>query len=289
MSDEIIGKVLGRYRVTRDLGSGGMASVFEAQVIDSGEVVALKMLPIHMVKNPEYLRRFRREYRVMAELDHPNLVPIREFDEIDGVYFYTMPFVTCPTLDQVLAAHEARQAQVPPDRVARIGVGLMAALDYIHAKGIIHRDLKPVNVFVSDEDHVMLADFGLVKAMRQTAITMRPTFLGTIEYAAPEQIDVTATVDHRSDLYQAGLILFQMAAGRLPFNRRNIEAMIEEKCFKEGLTSPRLINPAIPEALSLVIQKSTRSDPVERHQSAVEMQQALRLAVPEAFGGARHG
>jgi serine/threonine-protein kinase len=270
-----IGKQLGRYRIVEDLGSGGMTSVFKAAVEDTGEVVALKVLPPNLTKNNEYVRRFKREYKVMAELVHPNLVRIHDYTSADGIHFYTMSFVTAPTLDRILKELAQASRSMPWRRVTRIGIGLLTALAYIHEAGIIHRDLKPVNLFVGDDDHVTLADFGLVKAMRQTAITVTPTFLGTIEYASPEQIDVSATVDHRSDLYQTGLLLFQSAAGKLPYNRRDIETMITEKCFKDGLASCRLINPEVPEELDAVLVKATRTDPAERFGSAAEMRAAL--------------
>lgn len=273
MTDEFLGRVLGRYRLVQDLGSGGMTSVFKAVNEDTGAFAAVKVLPTHLTKNPEYVRRFRREYRVMSNLAHPNLVSIHEYDSTDGLHFYAMPFVEDPTLERILK--DAPGGRLSVARVVRIGSGLLQALGYIHDAGIIHRDLKPVNLFVSASDHVLLADFGLAKAMRQTVITMQPTFMGTIEYASPEQIDVSATVDHRSDLYQTGLMLFQAAAGGLPFPRRDIETMITEKCFKEGLAGVRTVNPDLSEAFEALIQKATRTDAAERFASAAEMREAL--------------
>jgi len=275
VSSEWIGRVLGRYRLLADLGSGGISSVFKAEETSTGRIVAVKILPANVTRNTEYLRRFRREYKIMAELDHPNLIRIEGHDEADGVFFYTMPFMEAPTLEEVLADCHQRKTTLPACRVVRIGIGLLEALEYIHDHGIIHRDLKPVNLFVGDNDHVILADFGLVKAVRQTAITVTPTFLGTIEYASPEQIDVSAKVDHRSDLYQTGLILFQAAAGRLPYNRRDIENIITEKCFKDGLIRVTTVNPSVPAALDEVLLRATRSDPEERFSSAREMRDAL--------------
>lgn len=272
----MMGRLLGRYRVVEELG-GGMTSVFKAVSEDTGAFVAVKVLPQHLTSNPEYVRRFRREYKVMSNLAHPNLVPIHEYDCTDGMHFYAMPFVDAPTLE-----HLCKGGRLPPARVARIGVGLLQALGYIHEAGIIHRDLKPGNLFVGPEDHVLLADFGLVKSMRQTAITLQPTFMGTVEYASPEQIDVSANVDPRSDLYMTGLILFQAAAGALPFPKRDIETMITEKCFKPGLPGLRTVFPDAPEALEAVISKSTRTDPAERYATAADMRDALAaLALPE--------
>ena len=284
MSDELLGKVLGRYRIVEDLGSGGMTSVYKAINEDSGRTMAVKVLPSHLTRKPEYIRRFRREYKVMANLAHPNLVAIHEYDCTDGVHYYSMPFVAAPTLDRVMEAAPGRR--LPPLRVARIGVGLLSALEYIHEAGIIHRDLKPVNLFVEEGDHVLLADFGLAKAMRQTVITMQPTFMGTVEYASPEQIDVSATVDPRSDLYQTGLLLFQAAAGALPFPRRDIETMINEKCFKEGLAAVRTLEPSVPEGLDRVIQRATRTDPGERWQDARQMREALEALLTSGELGA---
>jgi serine/threonine protein kinase len=276
----LVGQLLGRYRIEEEMGSsggssvGGMTTVYRAINEDTGEAVALKLLPAHFTRNPEYIRRFRREYKMMAGLDHPNLVSIREFDSHEGQHFYTMTLVKHPTLEWVLK--EAPGERLSPARSARVGISLLEALAYIHDEGIIHRDLKPANAFVTPEDHVILADFGLAKSMRQTAITMQPTFLGTIVYASPEQIDTSRELDHRADLYQAGLIVYLAAAGTLPYPKRDIESMIHEKCFKEGLNSARTLNPAIPQVLDDFLLKSTRTDSEERYQNAREMQAALK-------------
>jgi eukaryotic-like serine/threonine-protein kinase len=276
----LVGQRLGRYRIEEEMGStggssvGGMTTVYRAVNEDTGETVALKMLPAHFTHNPEYIRRFRREYKMMSGLDHPNLVSIREYDSQDGQHFYTMTYVQHPTLEWVLK--EAPGEKLAPARAARIGISLLEALAYIHDEGIIHRDLKPANAFVTPDDQIILADFGLAKGMRQTAITMQPTFLGTIVFASPEQIDTSRDLDHRADLYQAGLIVYLMVAGGLPYPRRDIETMIHEKCFKEGLASARTLNPAVPEALDGWLLKSTRTDAAERYQNAREMQAALK-------------
>jgi serine/threonine protein kinase len=274
-SSEWIGKKLGPYRIVEDLQSRGMTTVLKAIDETSGETVALKVLPAEVGRSSEYIRRFRREYSIMAELSHPNLMPIREYMAEDGYHFFSMPFISDPTLDTLLAPTNGRCTILPFPRLARIGIELLRALEYIHGLGLIHRDLKPVNIFVRPDDGILLADFGLVKAIRRTVITVTPTFLGTMAYASPEQIDVSAEVDQRSDLYQTGLILLQAAAGALPFPERDIEAMINIKCFSEGLASARSLNPDVPAALDAFITRSTKTEREKRFASATEMRQAL--------------
>jgi serine/threonine protein kinase len=277
--NNLVGKTLGRYKLVEELGStgttsiGGMATVFRATNEDTGEEVALKLLPANLTKKPEYIRRFRREYKLMSGLSHPNLVSIREYDSHEGQHFYTMSFVTWPTLETVLK--DAPENKLSPLRAARIGRELLDALVYVHGESIVHRDLKPANLFVSEDDRVLLADFGLAKGLRETAITLQPSFLGTIVYASPEQIDTSQNLDHRSDLYQLGLLVFLTVAGKLPYPKRDIETMIEEKCFKEGLASVRTVNAEVPEALDAWMIRATRTDPAERFQTAAEMRDAL--------------
>lgn len=274
-----VGARLGRYSLVEAAGQGSMASVFKARHEESGQIVALKILPGTITRDAERLRRFKREYRILSELDHPNIIRIFEYeaDETEGCHFYTMQYLEHPTLKAIISRHVVDEERtVPVDRAVRILANLLEGLEYIHGKDVVHRDVKPANCYVPPDDRTILADFGLVKATAMTAITMGPSFIGTPEYASPEQIMVDRNVDGRSDLYQAGLILYEMVAGRLPFGN-DLESILSDKCLADTIRSPREFNPGLPAGLECFILKSTAREAGQRYQTAREMGAALAV------------
>ncbi|MBI3890289.1 MAG: serine/threonine protein kinase [Candidatus Wallbacteria bacterium] len=272
---QVVGKRLGRYLVLADVGQGAMACVYKARDEETGRVVALKILPGQVTRDAERLRRFKREYRILAELDHPNIIHIYDADEAEGLNFYTMQYLEHPTLKKVIAQHvQEEERTVPVSRATAILANLLRGLQYIHSKSVVHRDIKPANCYIPENDQTILADFGLVKATAMTAITMAPSFIGTPEYASPEQIMVDKSVDARSDLYQAGLLLYEMVAGRLPFSN-DLEGIISEKCLQDSVKPPRSFNPALPGALETMVLKATAREATQRYQTAGEMLGAL--------------
>ncbi|MBI4865840.1 MAG: serine/threonine protein kinase [Candidatus Wallbacteria bacterium] len=272
---QIVGKTLGRYRVLADVGQGAMAAVYQAKDESTGRIVALKILPGQMTRDAERLRRFKREYRILAELDHPNIIHIYDADEADGLHFYTMQYLEHPTLQRVIQRYvKEEERTVPVERATAILANLLAGLEYIHSRGVVHRDIKPANCYIPADDSTILADFGLVKATAMTAITMAPSFIGTPEYASPEQIMVDKSVDERSDLYQAGLLFYEMVAGRLPFSS-DLESIIGEKCLADGVKSPRVFNPALSSKLESLVLKATTREVTQRFQTAAQMRAEL--------------
>ncbi len=272
---DIVGQRLGRFSVLSNLGQGSMASVYKARDEDSGQEIALKLLPGQITRYPDRLRRFKREYQVLSELDHPNIIRIYEFAEADGFHFYTMQYLEYPTLAKIIQEQSgANGGFVPFPRAVAITAGLVRGLSYIHEKNVVHRDVKPANCYVPESDQTVLADFGLVKATEMTAITMGPSFIGTPQYASPEQIMVDQGVDGRSDLYQAGLVLYEMVTGRLPFSD-DLESILSEKCLQDSVSPPTTHNSAIPESLEAVILKATSREAGARYGSGAEMLAAL--------------
>ncbi|MBI4871239.1 MAG: serine/threonine protein kinase [Candidatus Riflebacteria bacterium] len=269
------GKKLGRYTLLGELGQGAMASVYKAQEDGTGRFVALKILPGQITRDAERLRRFKREYRILAELSHPNIIRLLEADEAEGFHFYTMQYLEHPTLKAIIRQHVVDEERtVPVPRAVMILTNLLLGLDYIHSRDVVHRDIKPANCYVPTDDQTILADFGLVKATAMTAITMAPSFIGTPEYASPEQIMVEKGVDARSDLYQAALMFYEMVAGRLPFSD-DLEGIISEKCLQENIRSPRAFNPTLSPAVESFLMKATMRDAGARYANAREMMLAL--------------
>src|SRR5882672_7661654 len=215
------GTKLGAYEISSSLGAGGMGEVYRASDAKLGRDVALKVLPAEMARDPERLARFRREAKALAQIDHPNIVTIYSVEDFDGVHFLTMQLVEGLPLDRLISPNG-----LPVDQIIAIAGSLAAALAAAHEKGIVHRDLKPANVMVTADGRVKVLDFGLAKfaddsarpeADAATALQTRDgVVMGTVPYMSPEQI-AGRGVDHRTDIFSLGVILYEMASGQRPF------------------------------------------------------------------------
>src|SRR5271169_2509678 len=214
------GTKLGPYEIQNSLGAGGMGEVYRATDTKLGRDVALKVLPAEMAQDPERLARFRREAKALAQLDHPNIVTIHSVEECDGVHFLTMQLVEGQSLDRLIP-----QGGLPVEQIVEFASALGDALAAAHEKGIVHRDLKPANVMVTNDGRVKVLDFGLardVSASGETEATLTsagPTqdgiVMGTPSYMSPEQLS-GREIDHRTDIFSLGVLLYEMAAGTRP-------------------------------------------------------------------------
>ncbi len=205
----------GPFMVRSVLGKGGMGEVYSATQTALAREVALKVLPKRLAKDLEFTERFQREARAMASLSHAHIVSVYEFGCIDGRFYYAMERVEGTSLRALL-----QQRRLAPAQALRIIQQVCDALSYAHAKGIVHRDIKPENILIDSEGNAKLADFGLAKILRpegrQVALTGTMEVLGTLAYAAPEQIKNAKGVDHRADLYSLGVVIYEMLTGELP-------------------------------------------------------------------------
>src|ERR1041384_8233319 len=254
------------YRIERELGRGGMATVYLAHDLRHKRAVAIKVL------RPE---RFLREIETTANLRHPGILPLYDSGEADGFLYYVMPFVEGETLRDRLA----RERRLPVDDALQIAREAAEALGYAHARGVIHRDIKPENILLENR-HAVLADFGIAKAVSALgggSLTQTGLAVGTPAYMSPEQVLADATLDGRSDLYSLGCVLFEMLTGEAPF-----AAATPQRTIARRLTEPPpvLVAPR-PEAgpeLSGVMERVLATDPAVRHATAAEFANAL--AVP---------
>ena len=271
---DMIGKQLGNYKILEELGRGGMAVVYRAYQQSLNRYVAIKVLPSQFAFDREFVERFQREARAAAGLRHPNIVVIHDVGQEAGTYYIVMEYLEGRTLKQVIE----REGPLPAGRATRIMEQVAAALDYAHQRGFVHRDVKPANIFVGEGDRVTLTDFGIAKAASETQhLTQTGMLMGTPEYMSPEQAG-GGQVDHRTDLYALGVVLYQILAGRVPFRGTTPHATLHAVIY-ETPPAPRLVNPNLPPAVETVILKAVAKRPEQRFQRGADMVAALRAAL----------
>jgi serine/threonine protein kinase/tetratricopeptide (TPR) repeat protein len=274
----ISGSKLGPYEIQSSLGAGGMGEVYRATDTKLGRDVALKVLPAEMAHDPERLARFRREAKALAQLDHPNIVTIYSVEECDGVHFLTMQLVEGQPLDRLIPA-----AGLPVEQIVEIAGALGDALAAAHEKGIVHRDLKPANVMVSSEGRVKVLDFGLAKDVRAANIgdatltssqTQVGVVMGTPAYMSPEQTS-GRPLDHRTDIFSLGVVLYEMATGRRPFDG-NSSAELVSAILRDTPASVTDVRPDLPSDLARIIRRCLEKDPRHRVQTARDVSNEFR-------------
>jgi eukaryotic-like serine/threonine-protein kinase len=270
---------IGRYRVDGLLGTGAMGEVYRAYdpVID--RPVAIKVVRTELAAgsgSEQWLQRFRREARAAGRRFHPNIVAILDFGEDDGMPFLAMEYVDGRSLDAFLKT----SGPLDPARSVAIITQVLSALGFAHQNGIVHRDVKPSNIMVLNSGEVKVADFGIAR-IDASEFTIVGDLLGTPAYMAPEQF-VGAPVDKRTDLFAAGVILFEMLTGVKPFRGKSITEIMS---FMEtrGPEDIRALNPAVPDSLKLVITKALAFDPARRYEDAAGFSKAIVEAFPVRF------
>ena len=288
----MIGQHLLHYQITARIGSGGMGEVYRAEDSKLEREVALKVLPEHMASDPERLARFRREAKTVAALNHPNIVTIFSVEETQGVHFLTMELVRGRSLDELLLAEG-----LPVDRIVAVALSIVDALHSAHEHGIVHRDLKPANVMVGDDGEralngrVKVLDFGLAKLtpgggaqsdsqaadlgeMATLTRTQEGMVVGTPHYMSPEQA-CGGDVDHRSDIFSFGVMLFEMATGRRPFEGSSPIELLSA-VLKDPAPALGDLRPGLPRALGDITARCLEKAPENRHQTARELRDELR-------------
>lgn len=275
----LIGRTVGQNMIVESIGQGGMASVYRAYQPALQRFVAIKVLPTrHAIANG-FSERFVREARAVAQLNHPNILPILDFGQEEEFSYIVTKLVTGGTLKDRMG-----QAMNLPEFVRTIEQ-IAAALDHAHERGILHRDVKPSNVLLDEGDWVQLADFGLAKMMAgDTGLTTSGVGVGTPAYMSPEQ-GQGLSLDRHTDIYSLGVVLYEMVTGRLPYQAETPMAIIFKHIY-EPLTLPRLVRPDIPPMVEAVILKAMEKKPDDRYPSGGEMARALREAVEISETGA---
>lgn len=261
---------LGSYELVRRLGEGGMAQVYLARDVRLGREVAVKVLDARLADRPGFRERFLREARVAAALDHPNIVPLYDFGDLEHLLYLVMPYVSGGNLQDAL-----RRAPLPTGEVVTYGSQIADALEYAHKRGVIHRDVKPANMLVHADGRLMLSDFGLAKIIGSSGRPAAPRGhpdAGTPEYMAPEQIE--GRTDARSDIYALGVVLYLLLTGHLPFTGSTSKAVMEGHLYRIP-EDPRALNPAITPAMQNVVARALAKHSTDRYQTAGELGAAL--------------
>jgi eukaryotic-like serine/threonine-protein kinase len=279
----MIGQVIGNYRIVSELGKGGMGMVYRAEHVQLGRPAALKMLQQQLSSDATIVQRFFNEARAASAIDHPGIVEIYDFGtHSDGRAYIVMALLKGESLE-----HRLRRGPMPPHEGATIVAQAVAALAAAHACGIVHRDLKPDNLFLVPNDlmpggiQVKLLDFGIAKlADDQTAgfKTQTGALMGTPAYMSPEQCMGRADLDHRTDIYAVGCILFHVFCGRPPFTSDQGTGMMIAAHIRDAAPDPRSFEPRLPEALAAIVLRCLAKEPNARYQTATELRNALVAA-----------
>ena len=267
------GETFGAYRIVEPLGRGGMASVYRAYEAALDRYVALKVLPGEFLHDETFAERFRREAKVIARLEHPNVIPIHAFGIEGGIPWMAMRLVSGGALSSLLGG-----SRLTHERIITILRGAADALDYAHGRGVVHRDVKPQNILLDEAERVYLADFGIAKMVEGSgALTQTGMITGTPQYMAPEQA-TGQPVDQRVDIYALGVVAYEMLTGRVPFSADTPVAVL-----MKHVTEPMPIPPAssVPEPLVRALLKAMAKKPEERWPTAGAFVRALEHGLAE--------
>lgn len=265
----LVGRTIGRYKILEEVGQGGMSSVFRALELTTDRTVAIKVISPYLANEPQFQARFEREIRLLRRLEHPNIIPILDHGEAEGLAYIVMPFIATGTLHERL-----QQGPLDPVLGGRIIDQIASALTRAHEDGVIHRDVKPSNVLLDQEGNAILSDFGFARPQDASQNLTGSALIGTPAYMSPEQCR-GEPLDARSDQYSFAIMLYQITTGQLPFDGDTPMA-VAMKHVSVPLPRPRSVSPRLPEGVELVLIKALAKDPAHRFASVKDLNQAFQ-------------
>jgi serine/threonine-protein kinase len=271
MTDALLGKYINGYEILDVVGRGGMATVYRAQQLSMNRVVALKLLPEQFAQDDTYIQRFEQEVEIVSRLEHRNIVPVYDYGQYNGRPYIVMRYMNSGSVDELL-----RGGPLEMDQIVHIYEQIAPALDYAHTRKVLHRDLKPGNVLLDDDGGAYLTDFGIARVLGDQVgpgITTQGV-VGTPSYMSPEQAQ-GQPLDNRSDIYALGVMLFELATGKRPFESDTPYGIAVMQVTTQP-PQPRSINPALSLAVEEVILKSLRKKREERYPHAIGLAEALK-------------
>ena len=271
-SERLTGQMIGRYKILRSLGAGGMGEVYLAEDPSLGRKVALKILPSQFTQDPDRLRRFEQEARNASALNHPNIITIYEIGQWEKTHFIATELIEGETLRERMM-----KARLGLNDILEIGTQVAGALAAAHAAGIVHRDIKPANIMVRTDGYVKVLDFGLAKlaaAKTNLDVTDPGRVMGTVSYMSPEQA-LGETLDHRTDIFSLGVVLYEIATGIHPFAGKS-EASTYDAILHKNPARMNDANPILPIELDQIVRHALEKDPAKRYQSASELRADLK-------------
>ena len=266
----MIGKRVQKYRIERELGSGAMGAVYEAVDTLTERPVAMKVLRAELARQPELIERFRSEAVTLARLNHPNIAILYDFFLEGEDYYMAMEFVRGQPLESIIRT----AGRLEPSMAARIMSQTLDGLAHAHSMGVLHRDIKPANIMVTGDGRVKVTDFGIARVLGSSRMTRTGRIIGTLEYIAPERIRGDEA-DPRSDLYSAGVVLYEMLTGRLPFTAQTDFELIKAQLEQEPTPVSDLLTVGSAAEWDAVIQKAMAKSTGQRYQTAEEFAFAL--------------
>ncbi|HIE25528.1 MAG TPA: serine/threonine protein kinase, partial [Anaerolineales bacterium] len=272
-----IGKNVGAYRVMEKLGRGGMATVYKAYHANLDRYVALKVLYPAFLEDPNFLARFQREARLVAKLEHPNIVPVYDFADHEKQPYLVMKYIEGDTLKTRL-----NKNRLDTDEMWKVVEAVGAGLGYAHQQGILHRDIKPSNVIMAQDGKSYLADFGLARIAQSGESTLSSDMImGTPQYISPEQAKGEKDLDNRTDIYSFAVMLYEMVVGQVPFNSDTPFSIIHDHIYSP-LPMPHLVNPKVPDEVERVLLKALSKERTDRYESVESLTSAFKKAWDDA-------
>ncbi len=268
------GENVGPYRIVEQLGSGGMATVYKGYQPSLDRYVAIKVMHPMFKGNPQFFERFKREARIVAKLEHPNIIPIHDFNEHKGEPYLVMRYVEGDTLKPHMEGQP-----MPPDEVLRVIRPVCSALNYAHNQGVLHRDIKPSNIMVTTDGSIFVTDFGLARMVEAGESTLsQDMMVGTPQYISPEQAQGVKDLDGRTDIYSLGVVLYEMLTGRVPFSADTPFATVHDHIYTP-LPPPSSVNPNINPDVERMLLKALAKAPEDRYATAKNLLEAAETAL----------